>query len=971
MKQIKAYFGHYITFALTVFLTFPLQAQVSSIERQALIDLYNATNGNNWKNTVEGNQPWLINDPNSLVSDWYGITVAYGKVTELKVGSNNLNGEIPGIAINKLVHLEVLSLANNQLSGNIPSEIGLLVNLKKLYLHSNKEISGMIPKELGGLINLQVLHIYNTKISGAIPKELGQLKNLETLTLYYNNLTESIPRELGKLTNLKFLYLGSNRLEGSIPPELGQLVKLQRLDLFHNILTGSIPKELGKLQNLLSLTIGKNKLTGSIPIEFNELMNFNLFRIDGNNFVFSDLEPVVDTYITKLGDNFKYISQTKVDQTETLSVMLDEDITLTSTSLTSTNNSYQWYKNDIPIEGAKNKNLVISNATDSDAGVYHFTVTNEKVPGLTLTRNPITVSINSANTCKVSAIEKQALIDLYSSTDGANWTNNTNWLSATVPVCNWYGVTVVDGKVTKLDLEGNELTGKIPTSFGDLVNLTLISFSINKLSGALPDSIGNLVNVETFNIERNSIIGPIPISIGDMSALKVLILSSNLIGGEIPSSIGRLFNLTTLNLYKNELVKSIPYEIGNLLNLINLNLFENKLTGEIPSTLGNLKKLTTVHLYNNELTGSIPRELGNLSNLSILKISSNHLSGKIPSELAVLTISDVLNELRFEHNDFVFSDFELDFPTYKKNLKLFTYNTQNKVDQAETRLVTIGQSITLSSTALTSSNNVYQWYKNNAAIEGATNKDLVISNATDSDAGVYYFTATNKTVTNLTLTRNPITLEVASEVNELEVTINTKDLPNSEFDIVLGSTTIPGVISGNADSETLVNLGSNTGENKTVLINVKPSQNARALHLRFIANTSGISNIQVSSGGNWLDFSPEFYRIEGSTIYFMNKKNAPVVPFTINLINGVQYDSSVPLTINVNNSIDLTGATVEIFSPSNGNIVVQPSASINGFVLDTTLTEVGSYTFIMKIQNKSFKGHFLVAGSAQTGNGSF
>ncbi|WP_051476114.1 immunoglobulin domain-containing protein, partial [Aquimarina megaterium] len=635
---------------------------------------------------------------------------------------------------------------------------------------------------------------------------------------------------------------------------------------------------------------------------------------------------------------------------ETLSVAANGSITLSSTALTSTNNSYQWYKDGVAITGATSKDLVISNATDADAGIYHFTATNSIVTGLTLTRNPITLSIGAGDVCGVSAAERQALIDLYNSTDGANWTNitvnNEPWLitDSASKVCDWYGVTVTEGKVTELKLDNNNLVGTIPNSISDLSNLKSLSLNKNTISGSIPNTIGGLVNLTNLSIDNNKLTGTIPVSISGLS------------------------KLTNLSLYLNRLSGAIPSELGSLSDLKVLHIGLNQFQGQIPSSLGNLSKLTYLYLSNNKLEGEIPLELGNLINLQTLEISNNNFSGTIPSQIS--NFANLLH-LRFKGNGFVFNSFETEHLAYKSKLTNYIFSPQDKVDQTETLSVAANGSITLSSTALTSTNNSYQWYKGGAAITGATNKDLVISNATDADAGVYHFTATNSVITDLTLTRNPITLEVTTAVNELEVTINTKDLPNSEFDIVSGSTTIPGVISGNADSETLVNLGANTGENKTVLINVKPSQNAGALHLRFIANTSGISNVQVSSGGNWLDFSPDFYRVEGSTIYFMNKKTTPVVPFTINLINGVQYNSSVPLTINVNNSIDLIGATVEIFSPSNANIVVQPSASINGFVLDTTLTEVGSYTFIMKIQNKSFKGHFLVAGSGQTGNGSF
>ena len=57
-------------------------------------------------------------------------------------------------------------------------------------------------------------------LTGEIPRELGRLTNLERLYLSRNNLTGEIPRELGRLTNLASLYLLGNMLTGVIPEEL-------------------------------------------------------------------------------------------------------------------------------------------------------------------------------------------------------------------------------------------------------------------------------------------------------------------------------------------------------------------------------------------------------------------------------------------------------------------------------------------------------------------------------------------------------------------------------------------------------------------------------------------------------------------------------------------------------------------------------------------------------------------------------
>ena len=74
----------------------------------------------------------------------------------------------------------------------------------KFYLNNN-ELTGEIPKEIGKLINLKELEIYNNQITGEIPKEIGKLINLTVLGLNNNQLTGEIPKEIGKLVNLQEL----------------------------------------------------------------------------------------------------------------------------------------------------------------------------------------------------------------------------------------------------------------------------------------------------------------------------------------------------------------------------------------------------------------------------------------------------------------------------------------------------------------------------------------------------------------------------------------------------------------------------------------------------------------------------------------------------------------------------------------------------------------------------------------------
>ncbi|WP_396591859.1 immunoglobulin domain-containing protein [Allomuricauda sp. R78024] len=774
---------------------------VSAAEKQALLDLYNSTNGANWFNTWD-----IVNDE---PCDWHGVTVSNGNVIKIQLHTNNMSGsiqasignlinltdlslpnnaitgEIPS-TIGNLSNLTTLVLADNNLSGNIPIELGLLNSLAELNLFEN-QLTGIIPPEFGQLSNLSLLNLTGNQLTGSIPTQLSQLISLVELLLRDNQLSGSIPAELGQLSNLTILDFYSNQLTGSIPAELGQLSNLTELRLFDNQLTGSIPAELGQLSNLVEITLFNNQISGSIPIEINQLTNLallnlqnnqlsgtipdllglslNFLILDNNAFIFSDFESEHSSYAASLF-GYLFSPQAKVDQEETLYVEESGSITLTSTALTSANNSYQWYKDGVAIAGATNKDYIISNATATDAGVYHFTATNSVVTGLTLTRNDITLNLGT-DSCGVSATEKQALLDLYNSTNGANWTNtlanNQPW-DTNIPVCDWFGVTVVNGNVTVLNIGNNNLSGPIPASIGDLTDLTRLWLFSNQLTGSLPPSIGNLVNIRNIALNSNQLSGSFPLEIVSMTNLQSLSLSLNQFTGSIPAAFGQLTSLNYVSLGDNNFSGSIPMEMGNLTNLSSLFLNDNLFTGNIPPELANMTNLTGLALSNNQLTGSIPIELLNLPNLVDLRVNNNQLSGTIPD---FTTTATPLSTLLIPINNFIFSDFESQHSDYVTGFSQYTFSPQAKVDAEEILTVQEFSNITLTSTVLTSTNNSYQWFKDGVAIAGATSKDYVIPNASATDAGVYYFEATNSVVTGLTLTRNDITLNVEPGSNTI------------------------------------------------------------------------------------------------------------------------------------------------------------------------------------------------------------
>ena len=187
--------------------------------------------------------------------------------------------------------------------------------------------------------------------------------------------------------------------------------------------------------------------------------------------------------------------------------------------------------------------------------------------------------------------DRLALVALYNATDGANWADNTNWLS-TEALSEWYGVTTDgNGRVTELSLDNNQLSGAIPAALGDLANLRTLILDDNQLSGAIPAALGDLANLRKLDLCGNQLSGEIPAALGDLANLTYLVLWGNDLSGEIPADLGNLANLRILSLHNNQLSGEIPADLGRLTNLQELDLSQNDLSGEIPPELENLTLL--------------------------------------------------------------------------------------------------------------------------------------------------------------------------------------------------------------------------------------------------------------------------------------------------------------------------------------------------------------------------------------------
>ncbi|OUN81149.1 M64 family metallopeptidase [Bacteroides sp. An51A] len=180
-------------------------------DRDILIALYDATNGDNWTN----NTNWCTNAP---LSEWYGVTLDYSQE-----------------------RVQYIHLSYNNLVGSIPEEIGNLTELYTLDLSGNT-LTGEIPSSIGNMHILGYLFLNNNQLTGSIPQEIGNLSDLRACYIYENQLMGNIPSEFGNLINLEYCYLFGNQLTGEVPETLSRLTKLQTMDFSYNMLGGDVPE---------------------------------------------------------------------------------------------------------------------------------------------------------------------------------------------------------------------------------------------------------------------------------------------------------------------------------------------------------------------------------------------------------------------------------------------------------------------------------------------------------------------------------------------------------------------------------------------------------------------------------------------------------------------------------------------------------------------------------------------------------
>ncbi|KAK3439106.1 hypothetical protein EUGRSUZ_C03748, partial [Eucalyptus grandis] len=456
----------------------------------------------------------------------------------VNLSDNYLSGSLPSDICYRWPNIQILSLRKNQFSGPLPETLTQCKELIILWLSFNSFQGREIPSEIGNLVNLKRMRLAYNSLIGEVSQEVFNISSLRVLNLVNNSISGSLPsgRDLS-LPNLECLFLGINSFSGNIPQYLSNFSNLIIFDVSDNQLSGPIHTGLGNLKNLEYFSIGFNHLTGDtygselgFLSALSNCLSLKLLALEGNPLRGSIPESI---------KNFSSSLQILTAHNCQIRGCIPEEISFLKrlTWLDLGNNALDC---NIPssIGGLERLQRLYLDNNHLEGPIPDEICNLTGLGELVLGQNRISGSIPNC-IGNLSNLQKFLI--------------SSNNMTLVIPFSLW-GLQ----ELIFLNLSLNSFNGGLPLEIGKMRAIESIDLSWNRLTGAIPSSIQEFESLASLNLSRNSFQGSIPQSIGHLKGLDFLDLSYNELSGTIPKSMEGLAYLKNLNLSFNKLSGEIP-----------------------------------------------------------------------------------------------------------------------------------------------------------------------------------------------------------------------------------------------------------------------------------------------------------------------------------------------------------------------------------------------------------------------------
>ena len=612
-------------------------------DRLALMSLFDATNGRKW----EHNENW---GTHHSLSRWHGVmTDEEGKVIEVKLDRNRLDGEVPE-QIAKLANARTLDLSMNQLQGTLSiAVIRMRCNGCEVSLHGN-DPGFTLPSNIDEL-DVTTLNLASCSLKGDVSDTAFPLLcRVESFDFSGNNLSnDPINRDRGlddpsarskttfcewcafKFDNLRdetCIDAHCCGLKGPIPDGIETLTNMVELDLHDNeALEGDILPKLCDLTNLRRLDLHFTKFGGGVSHKFYELLcQMEFFDLSDTDYD----QSTMSGWLACNKTNLKDVHEIKLIN-EGLGGTLPEVLPPSLVTLELGPQPPRDSGNTNTFEGGipeawgsftRLKHLNLRNCGLS--GVLPLPIIRLKVMGCTVVLSSnrgfaLPSNIDELDELDITTLDlgSCSLVDAIpgqigrltqmtelrlSNSPAEKWLASFNHLSGAFPPevsrCT---------RIKTLELGGNKFEGPPLPSLLDLLaplKTTLETLSIHGVTGfgdcLMPASITEFSKLKTVDLRSMSLRGPpLPDALRLLEpctrTLQALLLSGNpnMGGCELPiEQLRRFANVHTLFLGAMNLRGLIPVDLGEMTRLVHLSLDSNRFSGPpLPETLHLLKPL--------------------------------------------------------------------------------------------------------------------------------------------------------------------------------------------------------------------------------------------------------------------------------------------------------------------------------------------------------------------------------------------
>ncbi len=758
-------------------------APIAESDSLALVEIYEATNGENWNNAYN----WL----NAPVMSWEGVFIENERVTKLDLFNKNLQSGLPP-AIGDLDALTWLSLYNNPNMGYVPGEFYGLTNLTYLDLDNSglrrlspgiKEMTNLdtlwvggnpyenkLPLELFNLTGLMTLGLHNTPFEGQLPSEIGQLVNLKQLWLNNNpGVIGNIPASFENLTELEYLNIANSGFTGGLehvgaltslkqlyiyavpaahdelPDNFANLTNMERFGLgFADYDLRGFPEEIFSMTRLKVLQLPASNINKDIPEGFANLDSLQFLNLRDNGLGITSFgfgssvffpegmatDSLYSVYIQ--GNNFDDISifenSTKLTNFYAYGNKLDFEDLLPFEEYMSTHENYTQYN--------------FSNMQPLERQYVQLS------PGESITFNPplsydeYTFVDYYKDEEYLLSLERDSLVGFLQAVTLENVTN-----PEFDGFYDGYLYHEIISPLSDLTLHHDSRNIQVVESVLESDSLALIQFRDHFIAD-------NPYHFEGWALEEGDDIPvenwPGVVAYGG----KVLGIQMNGLTGTLPVGVFNQFDsLTTIYLADGQLTGSIPADVFTA-EIQSIDFGRNNLTGSIPEINLESGALEFLGLAGNQLSGEIPASLANFTGLSQLYLDDNRLTGAIPSSFLNLSfggfsvdrnrLTDIPADFFFALEGAFYSNFEYNQFGADDLINGLGNNVSadySYAPQGEVRELTwsgdanLEGTVTLHAERLHSADQFY-WFRQNK-YNGLPYYDQIGSSGTDSTFNVY------------------------------------------------------------------------------------------------------------------------------------------------------------------------------------------------------------------------------------------